>query len=112
MNYLTKSYPMFALIDFMGTFVIYALTNGTSFVYASVIPTAILIPLLIMLKKAVNEIYKTIDKQDGKCYNCNLKIIDKDTASLETNNHVYCEDCHEKLFGDKYVNRGGVSYRK
>ena len=100
------------LIDLLASFFIYSMTVGSWAVCVTSFPSIILLLPLIIIQRIFNQITKAIKKQNGICYNCNLKIIDIDRASLEDDNDVYCYTCHQKLFGHLYVNRDGVWYKK
>ena len=113
MNAVTIMWFFMGVIGLMATIFCYIMLAGSWLVFFSVTPIALLLGIALPIQRAMNQISSTLNKQDGKCYNCNLKIIDKDSAVLEDDTgHVYCKDCHNTLFGHLYEERGGIWYRK
>ena len=113
MNAMTRMWLIMGGIGVMVTVWCYLLTAGTSLLFLSVVPIVLVLGIGLPIQRILNQIDNTLKKQDGKCYNCNLKIIDKDSAVLEDDtSHVYCKECHNTLFGHLYEERGGILYRK
>lgn len=112
MSIVTKSYVYIGAVDIAATLFIYFITIGTPLVLVSIGPTVIMLGVFLPIFRTINQINRQIEKQNGICYNCNLRIVDKDQAVLEDNNKVYCNDCSHKLFGDQYYQEGGIWYRK
>ena len=101
------------IIDAASTLFVYFCTvNMGLLVLLSIVPTIIFLGIFIPIQRIINQINRTLDKQNGKCYNCNLTIINKDKAVLEDNGYVYCKSCDDKLYGDTYEKRNGVWYKK
>ena len=53
------------------------------------------------IMKIANEIDTSLDKQNGKCFNCNKDISNDFDMVLEQNDHSYCKSCDESLFPDE-----------
>ena len=113
MNIIIKALSITIPLDLGATlFTYFVFQNDPIFKFLCIAPIILLLALWIPLARTINQINKTMDKQDGKCYNCNQKIMDKDTAVLEYNNHVYDAECHQKLYGHLYEERDGIWYKK
>lgn len=113
MNMMYKMWIFAGIIDLVSTLFIYFVTVDMGLiVLTSIIPTILFLALFVPIQRIINQINRTLDKQGGKCYNCNLQIINKDEAILEDNNHVYCHDCDFILFGHTYYQKNGIWYRK
>ena len=86
---------------------------GSWLVYFSIVPTIFLAGIIIPIQRTINEIDRQFNKQNGICYNCNIRITNKDTAVLEDETgKVYCSDCHRMLYGHLYEERNGIWYKK
>ena len=113
MNAIIKMWSVMGGLDVLITVFTYQMLVGSWMVYLSIFPTIMLLGIGLPIQRIVNHINTTIKKQDGKCYNCNLMITDKNNATLEDNpNRVYCKDCHRKLYGHLYEQRNGIWYKK
>lgn len=113
MNTVIKMWVIMGAMDLFITAYAYFALVGTWFVYFSIVPTIMLLGIAIPIQRTINQIDRQFNKQNGICYNCNLKIVDKDTATLEDETgKVYCKACHLMLYGHLYENREGVWYRK
>lgn len=110
-NSMMKMWLIMGTIDIVVTVFTYFMLVGSWFVYISIIPTILFLALALPLQRIANQINEGIDKQNGICFNCNQKM-NRDTCSLEDDDHVYCEDCHKKLFGHLYEQIDGVWYKK
>lgn len=112
-NSVIKLWLIMGTLDVLGSLFIYSMTVESWAVYFSLFPTIALALIIVPIQRMINQIDNQFKKQNGICYNCNLRIVDKDTAVLEDETgKVYCADCHHKLYGHLYVNRGGVWYKK
>lgn len=56
------------------------------------------------IMKLANEIATSLDKQSGKCFNCNKDISNDFDMVLEQNDHIYCKSCDDLLFPEEKSN--------
>lgn len=113
MNVILKGWLLCGSIAAIMTVMSYFLLQGSGFVWLCVFPTIMVLGIWIPIQRVAKKIGKVCDEQGGKCYNCNLKIVDKNTMVLEDDTgHVYCSACHKMLFGHLYYESGGIWYRK
>lgn len=111
MNILLRTYLIVGTLDSLLTIFTYYVTQNSPLVYVSILPTIFMLAIFIPIQRMINQINKKIKEQNGKCYNCN-QIMDKDTATLEDNGHVYCKPCNRSLFPNKYYQGSdGIWYR-
>lgn len=105
-------YSIVISITVLSTIFAYVITQGMGILHYVLTATFPILALItfVPLQRIINQIYKTLEKQNGKCYNCNLTITDKGLATLEDDKHVYCRSCDHAIFGEPIV-RDGIEYR-